>query len=146
MPHVLMRVPAQITVLGGVAVFVAEAVLLYQRNVLGAVAPSGWFAMSAAVFFYMTMDAIDGKQARRTNTSSPLGDIMDHGTDVLVMGAVTVGLATMLGIVDRWTFLPLMLMGQLSCYLYQWEMSYTRTCAAHRAACARRPAHSDART
>jgi len=25
------------------------------------------------------MDAIDGKQARRTNSSSPLGQLFDHG-------------------------------------------------------------------
>lgn len=28
-----------------------------------------------------TLDAIDGKQARRTNTSSPLGQLFDHGCD-----------------------------------------------------------------
>eukprot|EP01122_Echinamoeba_exundans_P002269 TRINITY_DN1222_c0_g2_i1.p1 TRINITY_DN1222_c0_g2~~TRINITY_DN1222_c0_g2_i1.p1 ORF type:complete len:309 (-),score=59.81 TRINITY_DN1222_c0_g2_i1:100-1026(-) len=35
------------------------------------------------VFFYQTMDAIDGKQARRTGTSSPLGELFDHGCDAL---------------------------------------------------------------
>lgn len=27
-----------------------------------------------------TFDAVDGKQARRTNSSSPLGELFDHGT------------------------------------------------------------------
>jgi len=27
------------------------------------------------------MDAVDGKQARRTGTSSPLGQLFDHGCD-----------------------------------------------------------------
>jgi phosphatidylglycerophosphate synthase len=28
---------------------------------------------------YQTLDAVDGKQARRTGTSSPLGQLFDHG-------------------------------------------------------------------
>lgn len=28
-----------------------------------------------------TLDAVDGKQARRTNSSSPLGQLFDHGCD-----------------------------------------------------------------
>ena len=33
----------------------------------------------AAVFFYLHMDCLDGKQARRTKNSSPLGQLFDHG-------------------------------------------------------------------
>lgn len=29
------------------------------------------------------MDAIDGKQARRTGTGSPLGEVFDHGCDAI---------------------------------------------------------------
>lgn len=32
-----------------------------------------------AMFAYQTMDAIDGKQARRTGAQSPLGQMFDHG-------------------------------------------------------------------
>jgi len=35
------------------------------------------------LFFYQTMDNLDGKQARRTATSSPLGQLFDHGCDAL---------------------------------------------------------------
>lgn len=38
----------------------------------------------ACLFFYQTMDALDGKQARRTGSSSPLGQLFDHGCDALV--------------------------------------------------------------
>ena len=37
------------------------------------------------MFVSQSLDAIDGKQARRTNTSSPLGELMDHGCDALCM-------------------------------------------------------------
>ncbi|EGR34051.1 hypothetical protein IMG5_025610 [Ichthyophthirius multifiliis] len=36
---------------------------------------------SISVFIYQTLDALDGKQARRTNPSSPLGQLFDHGCD-----------------------------------------------------------------
>jgi len=32
------------------------------------------------------MDSIDGKQARRTNTASPLGELFDHGCDAVSTG------------------------------------------------------------
>ena len=34
---------------------------------------------SAGLFIYQSLDAIDGKQARRTGSSSPLGEVFDHG-------------------------------------------------------------------
>lgn len=40
-----------------------------------------WLALS--LFIYQTLDAIDGKHARNTKRSSPLGMLMDHGCDSL---------------------------------------------------------------
>lgn len=50
-------------------------------------APS-WAYLQAALglFFYQTLDAIDGKQARRTGSSSPLGELFDHGCDSMTQG------------------------------------------------------------
>jgi phosphatidylglycerophosphate synthase len=47
-----------------------------------------WAALmcAAGIFIYQTLDAIDGKQARRTNSSSPLGELFDHGCDSLSTG------------------------------------------------------------
>ena len=39
---------------------------------------------AVALFLYQTLDAIDGKQARRTSSSSPLGQLFDHGCDAAV--------------------------------------------------------------
>lgn len=41
------------------------------------------------LFFYQSLDAIDGKQSRRTNSSSPLGEIFDHGCDAFSTGALS---------------------------------------------------------
>lgn len=47
-------------------------------------APRWVYALSAiSVVVYVNLDCIDGKQARRTKTSSPLGQLFDHGCDAL---------------------------------------------------------------
>lgn len=44
------------------------------------------FLCAFGLFIYQSLDAIDGKQARRTGTSSPLGELFDHGCDSLSTG------------------------------------------------------------
>ena len=57
-------------------------------------------------FWYQTLDAVDGKQARRTDNCSPLGQILDHNLDQLTQ---TCFMIAVLGIVqsgpDIWTIL-----------------------------------------
>lgn len=48
------------------------------------------------LFLYQTLDAIDGKQARRTGTSSPLGELFDHGMDSISCALVGVSMMIML--------------------------------------------------
>lgn len=33
------------------------------------------------LYFLLLVDGVDGKQARRTNSSTPLGELFDHGLD-----------------------------------------------------------------
>ncbi|CAH2057382.1 unnamed protein product, partial [Iphiclides podalirius] len=40
-----------------------------------------WYVLAAFLFLAYTLDGIDGKQARRTQTSGPLGELFDHGLD-----------------------------------------------------------------
>lgn len=40
-----------------------------------------WLVASINIFVAYTLDGIDGKQARRTGTSGPLGELFDHGLD-----------------------------------------------------------------
>lgn len=40
----------------------------------------------------MTLDAIDGKHARNTGNSSPLGELFDHGCDALSSTLQTIAL------------------------------------------------------
>ncbi len=44
------------------------------------------------VFIYQTFDCIDGRQARRTNSSSILGQLFDHGCDSFLMPHFAMGI------------------------------------------------------
>ncbi|XP_041969870.1 ethanolaminephosphotransferase 1-like isoform X2 [Aricia agestis] len=46
-----------------------------------AIPQSLWYLLAAFLFLAYTLDGIDGKQARRTQTSGPLGELFDHGLD-----------------------------------------------------------------
>lgn len=57
------------------------------------------------IFFYSTLDNMDGKHARRTGSSSPLGLLFDHGCDAInagLIGWVTVSLHFNTG-TNTWT-------------------------------------------
>lgn len=53
----------------------------------------------AGLFVYQSLDAIDGKQARRTGTAGPLGELFDHGCDSIstVFVAVSACMCIQLG-------------------------------------------------
>ncbi|XP_056845852.1 choline/ethanolaminephosphotransferase 2 isoform X1 [Raphanus sativus] len=64
---------------------VTSALLGYVYSPLLDSPPPRWvhFAHGLLLFLYQTFDGLDGKQARRTNSSSPLGELFDHGCDAL---------------------------------------------------------------
>ncbi|NXX33269.1 CHPT1 Cholinephosphotransferase, partial [Nicator chloris] len=61
---------------------------------------------AVGLFIYQSLDAIDGKQARRTNSSSPLGELFDHGCDSISTVFVVLGscIAIRLGTNPDWLF------------------------------------------
>ncbi|NXN97137.1 CHPT1 Cholinephosphotransferase, partial [Rhinopomastus cyanomelas] len=70
-------------------------------------APSWAYVLGAVgLFIYQSLDAIDGKQARRTNSSSPLGELFDHGCDSISTVFVVLGscIAIRLGTHPDWLF------------------------------------------
>jgi ethanolaminephosphotransferase len=58
---------------------------------------AGW-----SVVFYTWLDCFDGKQARRTGTSSPLGQLFDHGCDALSVNLLLANIGATLGISCGW--------------------------------------------
>ena len=77
---------AKITLTGLSIVIFNFATLLYYDPLYlterdGYTDPPRWvyFSWGIGLFLYQTLDAIDGKQARRTGMAGPLGEMFDHG-------------------------------------------------------------------
>ncbi|KLO06071.1 hypothetical protein SCHPADRAFT_883163 [Schizopora paradoxa] len=77
--------PNTITLTGLSLVFFNFLTMLYYDPLYeGALIPSWvYFSWAACLFAYQSLDAIDGKQARRTNMAGPLGELFDHGCDAV---------------------------------------------------------------
>ena len=84
-----------------------------------------FYAMAVAMFLYQSFDNCDGKQARRTGTSSPLGEFFDHGVDALVvtLGMFTITTVTGLGFNTSLAMLTTSAWGLF--YLATWESYFT---------------------
>lgn len=76
--------PNLVTFVGFILPTITHFLLLYHSPTLEGVAPRWMYLFAAfSLFAYMVLDNLDGKQARRTSSSSPLGHLFDHGCDAL---------------------------------------------------------------
>jgi len=79
-----------------------------------------YFSMSALLFTYMILDNTDGKQAVRTGSSSPLGELFDHGVDSCVIAMGTIMSATCFQ-AGPWGALWLAAPGFIAFYMAHWQ-------------------------
>ncbi|XP_030872484.1 cholinephosphotransferase 1 isoform X1 [Gorilla gorilla gorilla] len=103
----LWMAPNSITLLGLAVNVVTTLVLISYCPTATEEAPYWTYLLCAlGLFIYQSLDAIDGKQARRTNSCSPLGELFDHGCDSLstVFMAVGASIAARLGTHPDWFF------------------------------------------
>lgn len=80
--------PNILTGLGFLSAFTAAALAMYHSPKLNSTAPAsvyGW--MTLGMVAYTIFDNTDGKQARRTRSSSFVGEVLDHGVDFTVVTA-----------------------------------------------------------
>ncbi|XP_017017003.1 cholinephosphotransferase 1 isoform X1 [Drosophila kikkawai] len=103
----LWLAPNLITIVGLILNVVTTLILIcYSPN--GVEPPPRWtcFLCALGLFIYQSLDSIDGKQARRTNTSSPLGELFDHGCDSIstVFVALSACVSCQLGHYPNWLF------------------------------------------
>jgi phosphatidylglycerophosphate synthase len=122
----LWLAPNAITLLGFAMVAVTFAIMLVYSPSFAGSPP--WFAYAAAVlslFGFQTLDAIDGKQARRTGSSSPLGNWLDHVCDVIALQLAMLTGACSLGAGAG--ALTLFLVGSVlwSSHIVHWETRHT---------------------
>jgi ethanolaminephosphotransferase len=62
------------------------------------VPPWAFAALAVSIVIYQILDNMDGKQARRTGTSSPLGLMFDHGCDAMNSAFGSALMMTVLGL------------------------------------------------
>ncbi|KAF7723078.1 hypothetical protein EC973_002362 [Apophysomyces ossiformis] len=117
--------PNMITLLGLICILFNVATLFYYSTELGPCPNWVYYTFGIGLFTYQSLDAIDGKQARRTGASGPLGELFDHGCDALntTLGCLTWASATYLG-QSWWTVVSLFAsLGNF--YLSTWEEYHT---------------------
>ena len=74
--------PNLVTMLGLLCITISTIVYLISDLTMQKEFSSGTYVFTGiAIFGFMTLDILDGKQARRTGSSSPLGQMFDHGCD-----------------------------------------------------------------
>ncbi|ELU13280.1 hypothetical protein CAPTEDRAFT_184397 [Capitella teleta] len=56
-----------------------------------------WLVAAGCMFWAHTLDGIDGKQARRTGMSGPLGELFDHGLDSWATLFMPIGMYSVFG-------------------------------------------------
>ncbi|XP_076759680.1 choline/ethanolaminephosphotransferase 1 bbc isoform X6 [Xylocopa sonorina] len=99
--------PNLITIVGLIVNVLTTLVIIYYSPDARTEAPR-WacFLCALGLFIYQSLDAIDGKQARRTGTVSPLGELFDHGCDSIstVFVALSACIAVQLGYYPTWMF------------------------------------------
>ncbi|KAJ8295963.1 putative CDP-alcohol phosphatidyltransferase class-I family protein C22A12.10 [Rhodotorula toruloides] len=86
-----------------------------------------YWTFAVGLFMYQSLDAIDGKQARRTGTSGPLGELFDHGCDALntTLGCLLCASSLNLGL--SWWTVASLIATHCNFMLTTWEEFHTGT-------------------
>ncbi|KAI9367467.1 CDP-alcohol phosphatidyltransferase-domain-containing protein [Aspergillus egyptiacus] len=124
----LWLAPNMVTLLG--FMFIVGNVMfieIYMPDLIGPGPSWLYYSFALGMWMYSTLDNVDGKQARRTGTSSGLGELFDHGIDSLnctlasLLSTAGMGLgSTRLG---AWTAI----VPCLAMYFSTWETYHTHT-------------------
>ncbi|XP_069995724.1 choline/ethanolaminephosphotransferase 1 isoform X2 [Penaeus vannamei] len=119
----LTLAPNLITITGlAINIFTSLILVYYSPDAKQEVPRWACFLCAFGLFVYQSLDAIDGKQARRTGTSSPLGELFDHGCDSLSTVFVSLGVScsVRLGTLPYWMFFQCMMAVTLF-YCAHWQ-------------------------
>lgn len=98
--------------------------LPFAKEFLPPPPPFVFVLAAAALFIYQLLDNLDGHQARRTGTSSPLGLLLDHGCDAFncIVGSLSVAAALSTG--PCWKAWLIVMNTVILFFLNTWEEYY----------------------
>eukprot|EP00922_Rhytidocystis_sp_ex-Travisia-forbesii_P025865 GHVS01037944.1.p1 GENE.GHVS01037944.1~~GHVS01037944.1.p1 ORF type:complete len:583 (+),score=72.76 GHVS01037944.1:539-2287(+) len=116
-----MLAPNLLTLYGFICTITALTLVLVYMPTLEEEAPRWlYFTVAILLFIHQTADAVDGKHARNTGTSSPLGQIFDHGCDAFstIFAVFVNAAAARLGL--SWATFTLLGLLQMQMFIYTW--------------------------
>jgi ethanolaminephosphotransferase len=117
--------PNVLTLMGFFCVLAANLVLWAYSPLMDRAAPNWTYVFAALMIFcYQTLDNLDGKQARKTGSSSALGEVFDHGADSLTVSMFVMIMTTAFQFSHIMSFIALIMLG-LIFYFAHWENFFT---------------------
>ena len=121
--------PNTITLMGLTMIFINVATLLWHDPQYEGYALPSWvyWSFSIGLFIYQSMDAIDGKQARRTGMAGPLGEMFDHGCDAINVTLEVILAQAAFGYSRSWWTVASQAAAISNFYLSTWEEYHTGT-------------------
>ena len=75
----------------------------------------------------VTVEQIDGTQARRTGQSGPLGELFDHGVDALNTSLEVLLFAATMKLGQGWRTMLVLFASSLTFYVQTWDEYHTKT-------------------
>ncbi|KAI9504024.1 hypothetical protein GGI25_000900 [Coemansia spiralis] len=84
-----------------------------------------YFAFGIGMWLYSTFDNVDGKQARRTGSSSPLGELFDHGCDALNCTIAGIVEASAFACGISWQTVTIVFLTTATFFFSTWEEYHT---------------------
>ncbi|KAL6246565.1 hypothetical protein RBB50_006803 [Rhinocladiella similis] len=120
--------PNMVTLLGFVCILVNVVFIqIFVPDLVGPGPTWVYYSFAAGLWLYSTMDNIDGKQARRTGSSSPLGELFDHGIDSLNCTLASLCETAAMGLGPSKTGAFTALVPCLPMFFSTWETYHTHT-------------------
>ncbi len=124
----LWLAPNTVTLLGFFCILINILVLyIWIPDLVGPAPTWVYYSFAAGVWMYSTMDNVDGKQARRTGTSSGLGELFDHGIDSLNCTLASLLETAALGLGSTKTGAFTAMVPCLPMFFSTWETYHTHT-------------------
>lgn len=121
--------PNLITVIGLVCMLGSYLIMLPFDHTFTRPIPAYILFISAFLqFMYQTLDACDGKQARKIKQSSPLGMLLDHGCDSMSSMLIVLNISQGLSIGLTAYSIAMIIGAQAVFFLATWEEYHTHFC------------------
>ncbi len=109
------------------AFLILSGLLFGPAEVVGRERPWIFALVAAGLFFYQTMDALDGIQARRTGASGPLGEFVDHWFDSFNVFLLPLGTLLAFPSLPWWSLVPCLFIFAATNWIMMRSLSNTST-------------------